>query len=298
MDWTEGEGPEASEEDMADLIRLDGSAAQTADFESETGDDNWPEDGAEAALLTLVARREPSAKDAGAAVLKSDEGATDEGATDEGATDNDVTGEAEPEVALDVSEADDVAEAEITPDAEDVSDKPAGDTQAEENTAEVEDDARHDGGHDAEDNGGHDAEDDAEDNGGHDAEDGGPESDGPEDNVDGEPIDGHGEAEAADGESAATEKTTAVPIFARQVPDDHATDETTDGPVEDLGDTRQPFSFPEPEDGILDEDTLREIIVDVVREELQGVLGQRITRNVRKMVRREVRLAMAAEDLE
>ncbi|BDW84469.1 hypothetical protein [Roseicyclus marinus] len=75
-------------------------------------------------------------------------------------------------------------------------------------------------------------------------------------------------------------------------------DEDDDLDVEDLGDDPQPFSFPETEDGILDEETLRQIVADVVRAELQGVLGQRITRNVRKMVRREVRLALAAQELE
>jgi len=74
-------------------------------------------------------------------------------------------------------------------------------------------------------------------------------------------------------------------------------DEAEDG-IEDLGEAASPFSFPETEDGLLDEETLRDIIAEVVREELQGALGQRITRNVRKMVRREIRLALAAEDLE
>ena len=46
---------------------------------------------------------------------------------------------------------------------------------------------------------------------------------------------------------------------------------------------------------LIDEEALRDLIAQVVREELQGVLGQRITRNVRKMVRREIRLALAAE---
>lgn len=68
--------------------------------------------------------------------------------------------------------------------------------------------------------------------------------------------------------------------------------------VEDLGEMPSPFTFPEDEEGLLDEETLREIVAEVVREELQGVLGQRITRNVRKMVRREIRLALAAEDLD
>jgi hypothetical protein len=67
---------------------------------------------------------------------------------------------------------------------------------------------------------------------------------------------------------------------------------------EDLGEDASPFSFPDDDNATMDEETLREIIAEVVREELQGVLGQRITRNVRKMVRREIRLALAAEDLE
>lgn len=49
---------------------------------------------------------------------------------------------------------------------------------------------------------------------------------------------------------------------------------------------------------VLDEETLREMVSDIVREELQGALGERITRNVRKLVRREIHRAMAAQDLE
>ena len=49
---------------------------------------------------------------------------------------------------------------------------------------------------------------------------------------------------------------------------------------------------------VLDEDALRELISDIVREELQGALGERITRNVRKLVRREIHRALAAQDLE
>ncbi|CUK06652.1 hypothetical protein RUE5091_02866 [Ruegeria denitrificans] len=47
----------------------------------------------------------------------------------------------------------------------------------------------------------------------------------------------------------------------------------------------------------IDEDALRGLIAQVVREELQGVLGQRITRNVRKMVRREIHRALADREL-
>lgn len=48
---------------------------------------------------------------------------------------------------------------------------------------------------------------------------------------------------------------------------------------------------------VLDEAMLRELITDVLREELQGVLGQRITRNVRKLVRAEIARALASRDL-
>ena len=48
----------------------------------------------------------------------------------------------------------------------------------------------------------------------------------------------------------------------------------------------------------MDEAVLREMIADIVREELQGALGERITRNVRKLVRREIHRALAAQDLD
>ncbi|WP_291732557.1 hypothetical protein [Leisingera sp. F5] len=50
-------------------------------------------------------------------------------------------------------------------------------------------------------------------------------------------------------------------------------------------------------DGYLDEDALRDLVASIVREELQGPLGERITRNVRKLVRREIHRALAAHDL-
>lgn len=54
-----------------------------------------------------------------------------------------------------------------------------------------------------------------------------------------------------------------------------------------------------PEDeAILDEDSLRELVSDIVRQELQGALGERITRNVRKLVRREIHRALTAQELD
>ena len=49
---------------------------------------------------------------------------------------------------------------------------------------------------------------------------------------------------------------------------------------------------------VLDVVTLRDMVTDIVREELQGPLGERITRNVRKLVRREIQRALASQDFE
>jgi len=48
----------------------------------------------------------------------------------------------------------------------------------------------------------------------------------------------------------------------------------------------------------MDDEALRDLIAQVVREELQGVLGERITRNVRKLVRREIYRALAERKLD
>jgi hypothetical protein len=53
-----------------------------------------------------------------------------------------------------------------------------------------------------------------------------------------------------------------------------------------------------PEDAVLDEDMLRDLVSEIVRQELQGALGERITRNVRKLVRREIQRALAVKDFE
>ena len=60
-----------------------------------------------------------------------------------------------------------------------------------------------------------------------------------------------------------------------------------------------PLSGPELSNGPskIDEALLRELIRDVLREELQGDLGERITRNVRKLIRAELARALTARDL-
>lgn len=52
------------------------------------------------------------------------------------------------------------------------------------------------------------------------------------------------------------------------------------------------------EDQLIDEDALRDLVSNIVRAELQGALGERITRNVRKLVRREIHRALAAQELD
>lgn len=48
----------------------------------------------------------------------------------------------------------------------------------------------------------------------------------------------------------------------------------------------------------IDEDALQALVRDLIRQELQGELGARITRNLRKLVRREVQRALLSRDLE
>ena len=48
----------------------------------------------------------------------------------------------------------------------------------------------------------------------------------------------------------------------------------------------------------IDEDVLRKVVAAMVRAEFQGELGERITRNVRKLVRREIRQALLAGRLD
>jgi hypothetical protein len=91
-------------------------------------------------------------------------------------------------------------------------------------------------------------------------------------------------------------------------------DDTGDSDYSGTEDAKMSWEEPEPEvidaaldavdeglgdvSDVLDEETLRGMVSDIVREELQGALGERITRNVRKLVRREIHRALAAQELE
>lgn len=51
------------------------------------------------------------------------------------------------------------------------------------------------------------------------------------------------------------------------------------------------------EDQVLDEEALGDLVRDIIREELQGALGERITRNVRKLVRAEINRVLSSREL-
>lgn len=102
-----------------------------------------------------------------------------------------------------------------------------------------------------------------------------------------EPADMSEPAEEMVLEAAAEELTEDAP----EAPESAA--EAPEG-TEEAGDRDSVFA----DDTFLDEESLRELVADIVRQELQGALGERITRNVRKLVRREIHRALAAHDLD
>ncbi len=52
------------------------------------------------------------------------------------------------------------------------------------------------------------------------------------------------------------------------------------------------------DEALLDEEALRDLVAEIVRQELMGTLGERITRNVRKLVRREIHRALSSQDFD
>ena len=56
--------------------------------------------------------------------------------------------------------------------------------------------------------------------------------------------------------------------------------------------------FDEGVEGLMDEEALRVLVSEMIRQELQGTLGERITRNVRKLVRREIQRALSSQDFD
>ena len=71
---------------------------------------------------------------------------------------------------------------------------------------------------------------------------------------------------------------------------EHVAQDLATAPLAEEGDTIDAQQY----EAVLDEEMLRELVGEIVRQELQGPLGERITRNVRKLVRREINRALTA----
>jgi hypothetical protein len=56
--------------------------------------------------------------------------------------------------------------------------------------------------------------------------------------------------------------------------------------------------FRESDEALVDADALRDLVAEIIRQELQGALGERITRNVRKLVRREINRVLESRSFE
>ena len=80
---------------------------------------------------------------------------------------------------------------------------------------------------------------------------------------------------------------------------DTASEDVEDAEIVDEDDFEdEPEDLLAGDDSLIDEETLREMVSEIVRQELQGALGERITRNVRKLVRREINRVLASQDFE
>ena len=88
------------------------------------------------------------------------------------------------------------------------------------------------------------------------------------------------------------------PEAARVVPQEPERAGSAPDPSVDGHPTQLPVQAPgvDLDERVIDEEMLRDIVSEIVRSELQGELGERITRNVRKLVRREIHRAIMTRD--
>jgi len=103
-------------------------------------------------------------------------------------------------------------------------------------------------------------------------------------------------------------------IFSDQTPTDPVPDSVVQFPqfaearaslmarADGLSEGLEPLSGLTDADGnpvtVIDEAALHEIVRSLIREELQGILGEKITQNVRKLVRAEINRALTARSLD
>ncbi|WP_319824421.1 hypothetical protein [Thalassovita sp.] len=89
---------------------------------------------------------------------------------------------------------------------------------------------------------------------------------------------------------------TVTEVEDRFEPDDYEPEALTEDEADPAEDG--PEDDPLATDIVVDEEMLRNLVAEIVRQELQGPLGERITRNVRKLVRREIHRALTSQELE
>ncbi len=97
---------------------------------------------------------------------------------------------------------------------------------------------------------------------------------------------------------AVAEPNVEMPSFVPDAPAPDAADETTAPVGAAASDATLDENIDVSDDTIVDEEALRDLVLEIVREELQGAMGERITRNVRKLVRREIHRILASQDFE
>lgn len=97
------------------------------------------------------------------------------------------------------------------------------------------------------------------------------------------PEDDSPDAEVSDAEVISDASPEPTPF--REMPDEPPTNDAI-------------FDEDDSDEAVIDEEALREMVSRLVREELQGTVGERITRNVRRLVRREIQRAMTLKDFD
>ena len=120
-----------------------------------------------------------------------------------------------------------------------------------------------------------------------------------------EVAEGQEEAEVPDAAGEAEQNSEAIPEAANDNAAALIEADSDDTPQDRVFQDADPKADPNPLAeltasnlaGQLDEEDLRDLVAEIVREELQGELGHKITRNVRKLVRREIHRALMSLDL-
>lgn len=90
-------------------------------------------------------------------------------------------------------------------------------------------------------------------------------------------------------------QTAAEPVVQPALQDDEIPPGLTQQP---LSEAVEAEPVVQEEDSIFSEDVLRELVRDLIREQLQGDLGERITRNIRKLVKAKIARMVAVQALE